>query len=280
MTDVQITDALVARKKCANQAWRFFRTYDLLLTKSYALKTKNAEERKFLLPYAKRWTELAAEIAHSRFGEQRRASSGYAQRTLVNARKCEVRNAAPSAVALMTLLERRARERSISLGPARPPPSSHESPSNRADPPPLVFGEPVIILKVHLNRGEIHHRATAFDSNCSEVPSSGAMPSTSNSDATCGRACLGTPRRVLLEADGNFSVSLRQMFARAQIEWHAGPTPVVDLDLQRDIRLDIGAWRNVGFLAIGFCLLAQYRAGAVLAPYRRHVFVAVLCCDF
>jgi aspartyl-tRNA(Asn)/glutamyl-tRNA(Gln) amidotransferase subunit A len=49
MTDVQITDALVARKKCANQAWRFFRTYDLLLTKSYALKTKNAEERKFLL---------------------------------------------------------------------------------------------------------------------------------------------------------------------------------------------------------------------------------------
>ena len=49
MTDVQITDALVARKKCANQAWRFFRTYDLLLTKWYALKTKNAEERKFLL---------------------------------------------------------------------------------------------------------------------------------------------------------------------------------------------------------------------------------------
>jgi hypothetical protein len=27
MTDTQITDAVVARKKCANQAWRFFRTY-------------------------------------------------------------------------------------------------------------------------------------------------------------------------------------------------------------------------------------------------------------
>jgi aspartyl-tRNA(Asn)/glutamyl-tRNA(Gln) amidotransferase subunit A len=36
MTDVQITDALVARKKCANQAWRFFRTYDLLLTPTIA----------------------------------------------------------------------------------------------------------------------------------------------------------------------------------------------------------------------------------------------------
>ena len=36
MTDVQITDALMARKKCANQAWRFFRTYDLLLTPTIA----------------------------------------------------------------------------------------------------------------------------------------------------------------------------------------------------------------------------------------------------
>ena len=36
MTDVQITDAVMARKKCANQAWRFFRTYDLLLTPTIA----------------------------------------------------------------------------------------------------------------------------------------------------------------------------------------------------------------------------------------------------
>jgi aspartyl-tRNA(Asn)/glutamyl-tRNA(Gln) amidotransferase subunit A len=36
MTDVQITDAIMARKKCANQAWRFFRTYDLLLTPTIA----------------------------------------------------------------------------------------------------------------------------------------------------------------------------------------------------------------------------------------------------
>src|SRR4249919_3953990 len=35
-TDTQITDAVVARKKCANQAWRFFRTYDLLLTPTIA----------------------------------------------------------------------------------------------------------------------------------------------------------------------------------------------------------------------------------------------------
>jgi Asp-tRNA(Asn)/Glu-tRNA(Gln) amidotransferase A subunit family amidase len=36
MTDTQITDAVIARKKCANQAWRFFRTYDLLLTPTIA----------------------------------------------------------------------------------------------------------------------------------------------------------------------------------------------------------------------------------------------------
>ena len=36
MTDEQITDAVVARKKSANQSWRFFRTYDLLLTPTIA----------------------------------------------------------------------------------------------------------------------------------------------------------------------------------------------------------------------------------------------------
>jgi hypothetical protein len=32
MTDEQITEAVIARKDAANQSWRFFRTYDLLLT--------------------------------------------------------------------------------------------------------------------------------------------------------------------------------------------------------------------------------------------------------
>ena len=36
LTDEQITDAVVARKKAANQSWRFFRTYDLLLTPTIA----------------------------------------------------------------------------------------------------------------------------------------------------------------------------------------------------------------------------------------------------
>ena len=36
LTDEQITDAVVARKKLANQSWRFFRTYDLLLTPTIA----------------------------------------------------------------------------------------------------------------------------------------------------------------------------------------------------------------------------------------------------
>jgi aspartyl-tRNA(Asn)/glutamyl-tRNA(Gln) amidotransferase subunit A len=37
MTDVQITDANVARKKLANQSWRFMRVYDLLLTPTIAV---------------------------------------------------------------------------------------------------------------------------------------------------------------------------------------------------------------------------------------------------
>ena len=35
-TDEQITDAMVARKKVADQSWRFFRTYDLLVTPTIA----------------------------------------------------------------------------------------------------------------------------------------------------------------------------------------------------------------------------------------------------
>ena len=37
MTDVQITDAMVARKKITNQSWRFMRKYDLLLTPTIAV---------------------------------------------------------------------------------------------------------------------------------------------------------------------------------------------------------------------------------------------------
>jgi aspartyl-tRNA(Asn)/glutamyl-tRNA(Gln) amidotransferase subunit A len=37
MTDVQVTDAVVARKKLANQSWRFMRVYDLLLTPTLAV---------------------------------------------------------------------------------------------------------------------------------------------------------------------------------------------------------------------------------------------------
>ena len=53
------------------------------------------------------------------------------------------------------------------------------------------------------------------------------------------------------------------MFAGPEVERHAGPTPVVDLKLHRDIGLDVRIRRHIGFLPIGLAFLPS----TVPAPY-------------
>src|ERR1700722_485501 len=94
------------------------------------------------------------------------------------------------------------------------------------------------------------------------MPSSGAMRSTSQ----LGRsASTGVGR--LLEPNGDLGHALRQMLASADIERHTGPAPVVDLELRRDIRLDVRIRGDPRFPAIGFRQFACGRARAILAAH-------------
>ena len=56
-------------------------------------------------------------------------------------------------------------------------------------------------------------------------------------------------------------------FARAQVEGHPGPAPIVDLQLPGDVGLGVRIGSNVGFAAISLRLLAHDGAGIVLAAH-------------
>src|SRR5258708_39634119 len=64
---------------------------------------------------------------------------------------------------------------------------------------------------------------------------------------------LGLPKQYERRApklNGDFRGATRQALSGPQIERHAGPTPVVDLQPQGDIGLGVGCGRNLGFAAI------------------------------
>ena len=58
------------------------------------------------------------------------------------------------------------------------------------------------------------------------------------------------------------------MLAGADKKRHARPAPIIDLQLQRGISLDIGPCCNVRLIAIGFLRLGAAAAGAILTPQR------------
>ncbi len=58
----------------------------------------------------------------------------------------------------------------------------------------------------------------------------------------------------LAERDGDDAFSAAELLAGAQIEGHAGPAPVVDLDLERNEGLRIGVGRDAGDVAVAVVL--------------------------
>src|SRR5215831_2431549 len=73
--------------------------------------------------------------------------------------------------------------------------------------------------------------------------------------------------RRLVEADRDLGLALLQVLAGAQVERHARPAPVVDVQLPRHIGLDTRIGRDIGLFAIAAGGLAQNAAGAVLAAH-------------
>ena len=107
------------------------------------------------------------------------------------------------------------------------------------------------------------------------MPSSGWMRMTSRLALACAgvQVVLAAdlaeePQRRLLELHRDLGDALRQPLAGAQEERHAGPAPVVDRELQRDVGLGDRLRVDAFLLAVAVHHLAVALADAVLAAHR------------
>src|SRR5262245_66595109 len=74
--------------------------------------------------------------------------------------------------------------------------------------------------------------------------------------------------RRLVETNSNLRPPALQIFASAQVEWHAGPAPGVDFQLAGDVGFGRRIRRHVWCAAIGLHLFAQNGTGIVLTAHR------------
>src|SRR2546425_3253677 len=70
-----------------------------------------------------------------------------------------------------------------------------------------------------------------------------------------------------LELDGDFRVALRQTLARPEIERHARPAPIVDVELQSYECLGARFRRDAWFCSIGGYLFLTQRSRAILPAH-------------
>src|SRR3984893_4847543 len=124
--------------------------------------------------------------------------------------------------------------------------------------------EPIVIVEIHFHSGKVHRRPSTLDLELERdsLIRRDAQHQPIGPQSIDWRA---VERRVgcLLETDRDLRIPLRQVLAGTDVEGHAGPAPVGDLELHGDIGLDVRSRRHVGFLAIRPDLLAS----TVPAPY-------------
>src|ERR1700722_8655600 len=70
-----------------------------------------------------------------------------------------------------------------------------------------------------------------------------------------------------MKADRDLSRSALHIFAGTQVERHAGPAPIVDVQLACNICLGRRIRRHIGFLPIRSNLFAENPAGVVLPAH-------------
>ena len=83
-------------------------------------------------------------------------------------------------------------------------------------------------------------------------------------DRGVAKECVGR----LTELHRDLGRACRQVLAGAQIEWHAGPAPIVDAELERDIGFGCGIRRDVGLVPVVPNFSAEHHPAAVLAAHR------------
>ena len=65
--------------------------------------------------------------------------------------------------------------------------------------------------------------------------------------------------------DGYLRAGFRQALSHSHKEWHPGPSPIVDIDVQSHVRLGRGIHTDVLFVAISGHSLSIDRASAILS---------------
>ena len=104
----------------------------------------------------------------------------------------------------------------------------------------------------------------------SDTPSLGCTVRTSWFGRTpTGPSLLEAEVRDRLERDRDLGDLARQALARAQVERHARPAPVVDLEAQRRVRLGVGVGRDALLLEVARHVLAADGARACTGRGRR-----------
>ena len=75
------------------------------------------------------------------------------------------------------------------------------------------------------------------------------------------------------ELDGYFRETPLQSFARAYVEWHIRPAPVIDGQFQRHERFCVGFRRDVRLCAVSRYGLTLHDPGAILPAYGTREYI-------
>src|SRR5215813_3383525 len=71
-------------------------------------------------------------------------------------------------------------------------------------------------------------------------------------------------KRCLVNSDRYLRCPTLQVLAGTEIEWHAGPTPVIDLQFAGYVGLRVRIWSDIRLVSIGLGWLSEDRARAIL----------------
>src|SRR6202158_2225600 len=127
------------------------------------------------------------------------------------------------------------------------------------------------VIEIHIPQAELHDRAGNL---CAEAERDAFLGLNMDDEAVgfqiSYRRVTGQDEGSPAELDHDLRRASREPLSRAQIERHARPAPVVDLQFQSDKRFRVRIRRDIWFAAIANDALAVHHAGAVLAA--DHVF--------
>src|ERR1700687_1923755 len=139
-----------------------------------------------------------------------------------------------------------------------------------------VFGAEIgAVVEIHIHEAELHDRAGNF---CAEAERDAFVGLDVDDQAIrlqiFNRGVAEENERSATELNDDFGGAPLEALAGAEIERHAGPAPVVNLQLHGDEGFGVGVWRDVGLAAIAHDWNSVDSAGTVLPANHagEHVF--------